>query len=995
MAQLYRFGPFEIDVRAGELRKYGTRVRLQEQPLRVLTMLLARPGEAVLREEIQQALWPNQTMVEFDQGINAAVKRLRTALGDSAAKARYIETLARRGYRFIGALEPADLPPEPAPPDHEELEGRTIGHYRVLELLGRGGMGVVYRAEDLRLGRKVAIKLLDGPAREAAPGTLARFRREARAAAALSHPHICTIFAVEDFAGEPAIVMELLEGETLAECLGRGPLSLDQVRRLGAELASALDAGHCAGIVHRDFKPANIILTANGPKVLDFGLAKFACEGLLDPELAAMTKTGAILGTLHYLSPEQAQGKEVDTASDVFSFGAVLYEMSTGAKAFAGDNPASVIAAILERQPSRSALPASLEQVIGQCLEKDPSRRPTNLSEAFREIEIAPDGVEEIVITPPVPESRFPSRRVVLGLAGGAALLTAGWRAMQGLTLFRSPVSSGLIYPPEGFVWAGGIALSPEGSQLAAILVDQRRVRHLFVRSLTSSVERILPGTEGAAFPFWSPDSRRIGFFANGKLHSISASGGSIQFVAGAAGPIGASWGSDRKILFGTATDGRLSLVEGSGGSPSVVRGFGEVSIAAWPQFFPDGRRFLFSGWDRESGTAEVYLASLDSPTPRVLIQRASAAQFAPPDYLLYLRDGNLMAQRFDWVNARPMAEAVAVARNRTGATANTASNRVATFSASQNGVLAFRTGPTTNRQRLVWRGRDGRYLRSVGEPGSFMELFLSRDGKSAVVNLGSASGNLALVDFAANTISPITSERPLVYDGVWSPDSRTVAYQIYTPSRTRILALTVGETTPRVVLDDGSASYPDDWSPDGKWILAHKQAPKQDRKQVGGEWIAFLTSVDGKAKGRVVLKTKGPADQFQFSPDGRWLAYNSPESGRSEVYVTNYPAVNQVTRISDGGGCQPIWRADSKELFYLTMDGRLMSVEMQNESVQTVRPKELFRTRLRPYTGFAQYGSDAAGHQFLVIEPDPAAEPAEFSEPIHVVANWETQPRE
>ena len=538
MTYLYRFGPFEIDARAGELRKYGTRVRLQEQPLRVLTMLLARPGEAVLREEIQQALWPNQTMVEFDQGINAAVKRLRTALGDSAAKARYIETLARRGYRFIGALEPTDSLPEPAPADHEELEGRTIGHYRVLELLGRGGMGVVYRAEDLQLGRKVAIKLLHGPAREAGPGALARFQREARAAAALSHPHICTIFAVENFEGEPAIVMELLEGETLAECLGRGPLSLDQVHRLGAELASALDAGHRAGIVHRDFKPANIILTANGAKVLDFGLAKFACEGLLDPELAAMTKTGAILGTLHYLSPEQAQGKEVGIASDVFSFGAVLYEMCTGAKAFPGDNPASVIAAILERQPSRSVLPASLEQLVSQCLEKDPRRRPANLPEALRELETAPDRVAATVVAPPVSESRRPSRRLVLGLAGGAAFLAAGWRAMQGLPVFRPPVSSGLIYPPEGFVWAGGIALSPEGSQLAAIVVDKRRVRQLFVRSLTSSAERLLPGTEGAAFPFWSPDSRRIGFFANGKLHSISAAGGSIQYVAGAAGPI-------------------------------------------------------------------------------------------------------------------------------------------------------------------------------------------------------------------------------------------------------------------------------------------------------------------------------------------------------------------------------------------------------------------------------------------------------------------------
>jgi serine/threonine protein kinase len=999
MTQLYRFGPFELDARSGELRKYGTRIRLQEQPLRILTMLLARPGEAVLRDEIQQALWPNRTVVEFDQGINAAIKRLRTALGDTAVGPRYIETLARRGYRFIGVLESADSAADETTADSEELPGRTIGHYRVLEMLGSGGMGVVYRAEDLRLGRKVALKLLHGPAAEADPRELARFRREACVAAALSHPNVCTIFGVEEFAGEPAIVMELLEGETLEDRLARGPLPLHELRRVGIQLASALDAGHRAGIVHRDFKPANIILTANGAKVLDFGLAKVDQDHLFDPGMANVSKKGAILGTLHYLSPEQAQGKAVDAATDVFAFGSVLYEMATGVKAFAGDNPASVIAGILERQPQpisslRPKLPAALERIVNACLEKDPLRRPPKLSVVARQLELLPEWSTPEVAMPPAPTTRTPSRRLVLALAA-LAVAVAGWRLTRYVDL-PVAVNNALISPPEGSLWAGAVAISPDGRQLAAGVVN-RGVRRLWVRSLTSSTARILPGTEGAGFPFWSPDSTQIGFSAGGNLKAISVSSGSTQFLAAGAGSASASWGSTGNILFGSGPSGALSLLPAKGGSPQRVGADDEdVSVRFLPSFLPDGRRFLLRGRDRQSGVVGVYLGTVGSPSLRLLIRGASAAEFAPPDYLIYLREGSLIAQKFDWTSAQRIAEPFLVAGNRNGnlqvasaagRVTSTAGLPIVSFSISQNGVLAYRTATSNVRERLVWHDRDGRFVRTAGEPGRYMELFLSPDGKSAAVNLGTASGNLGLLDLSANTMSQLTADRPIVYDAVWSPDSRKLVYQIFEPRKTRLMQLTLGQPSPQLLLDDGSANFPDDWSPDGKWILV--------RKQDGGGMTVFLLPADGKSEKRVILKSKHMSDQFQFSPDGHWVAYNSTESGRWEVYVASFPGMKSVTRISDGGGCQPIWRKDGKELFYLTLDGKLMSVPMQSDKLELLQAKKLFASRIRVYPGFAQYAADAAGKQFLMIEPDTETEPPEFGEPIHVMTNWASKARD
>lgn len=388
LPRIILFGPFELDVQTGELRKHGVRIRLHEQPFRILVMLLNQPGEMVSRDDLRKVLWPNDTVVEFDHGINAAIQRLRDALGDSADTPRYVETLPRRGYRFIGKIEPAESAPVPvlpeqppvaaAPADPNDLSGETFSHYHLIGKLGSGGMGVVYRAEDLKLGRQVALKFLPMSAEEATPLMLDRFHREARAASALSHPNICTIHGVEEFAGQPVIVMELLEGETLGARLTRGPLASNEVLPLAIQIAGALEMAHRKGIVHRDLKPANVMLTKSGPKLLDFGLAKMErAVPAKDETATAVTQAGAVLGTWPYMSPEQLQARDCDARSDLFSFGLILYEMLSGRPAFQGDSAAGVMAAILERDPA--PLPESvlfpLRRLISKCLSKNPDER--------------------------------------------------------------------------------------------------------------------------------------------------------------------------------------------------------------------------------------------------------------------------------------------------------------------------------------------------------------------------------------------------------------------------------------------------------------------------------------------------------------------------------------------------------------------------------------------------------------------------------------------
>ena len=590
--RVLRFGEFELFVRAAELRRNGDKVRLQEQPYRLLLMLLEHPGEVVLREEICKRLWPNDTVVEVSHGINAAVLRLREALGESAGEPRYIETLARRGYRFTGEVQA--IYREAAPePEASSLTGRTISHFRIMDRLGGGGMGVVYRAEDLNLGRQVALKFLP-PELAADSIALERFQREARTASALNHPNVCTVYSVEDCGGQPAIVMELLEGETLEQVLGRGPLPPGEAKRWGAQIAAALEAAHRKHIVHRDLKPANVILTAAGVKVLDFGLAKN--ERLIS---ASVTETGALIGTPRYMAPEQLRGGEATPASDIYALGLMLQEMGAGASS-----------------------------IVARCVAADPSARP-----AAGEVRAALEATAVFSFRPRV------SRRSALAVLAVAAGITvvAVIPAVVGLP-------SRFVIDAPGVSPITRLNLSPDGKRVAFVSGGR-----IYVRDLASRDSRYVEGTIGAGTPFWSPDGDNLAFTSGNRLMRIPADGGMPQVLCEVDTNVGGAWSPSGEILIGQRGDA-LYRVASTGGElrrlTEINREKGETRHML-PQFLPGGRRFLYvAGADRR-GASVLYAASLDGGE-RVAIMPVESNVAYADGHLLFLRDRALFAQRFD-----------------------------------------------------------------------------------------------------------------------------------------------------------------------------------------------------------------------------------------------------------------------------------------------------------------------------------------------------------
>jgi DNA-binding winged helix-turn-helix (wHTH) protein len=673
-----RFGPFELDVRTAELRKHGIKIRLHEQPFRILLMLLNHPGEAVLRDEIRQVLWPNNTIVEFDHSINAAIQRLRSALGDSADNPRYVETLARRGYRFIGPVEPVPQASPEEPPgqsaaqpvleaDPSDLSGETFAHFRLIEKLGSGGMGVVYRAEDLKLGRQVALKFLPLPAKEASPPMLERFQREARAASALNHPNICTVHGVEEFVGRPVIVMELLEGETLAERLTKGRLTLEKALPLAIQLATALDAAHSKGIVHRDLKPANVMLTKSGLKVLDFGLAKMAQAIGEDETATEVTEAGTILGTWQYMSPEQVQGKDADARSDLFSFGCVLLEMLTGTRAFAGDTPAHLAAAILTEDPlaSAGATPFSpaMAGVIRHCLEKSPEDRFQTARDLVFALEVL-SGAAVAARPAPAPKpgpAAGPAKRHLQWIAAAVlavVVAAGGWWAgresrsalppkFERLTYRRgiiqtarfAPDGRSVIYaaswdgqPVElfsaqagvpvssrslGFPSTGLLAISPTGE----MAVSTNCVVNTFGDCRGTLAQMPLAGgapremLENVRSADWAPDGKQLAVSVigtNGEPSRLEFPVGKVLFRApgsGWPGEIRVSPKGDVVAFFDhyySGNDGSVAVVDLQGRKRTLTRKFPGSGGLAWA---PGGRELWFNA--PEDGPGAVFAVTL------------------------------------------------------------------------------------------------------------------------------------------------------------------------------------------------------------------------------------------------------------------------------------------------------------------------------------------------------------------------------------------------
>ncbi len=829
--------------------------------------------------------------------------------------------------------------------------GTRLGPYEIIDTLGAGGMGEVYRARDTRLDRTVAVKVLSGHLSDN-PDLKQRFEREARAISALQHPNICVLHDVGSQNGTDYLVMEFLEGETLADRLRRGALPLDQFWKIAIEVAAALDRAHRAGVVHRDLKPGNIMLTKSGTKLLDFGLAKtagaaFATSAANSPSLsvfsAAMTRSspaspltsaGSIVGTVQYMSPEQIEGRDVDARSDIFSFGLVLYEMLTGARAFDGKTPASVVASILalEPKPVRSLkpeVPAPLERVVKHCLEKDPDLRFQSAHDLKLQLELVSEIPEAAVTTAPVSSSRFRTLSWAAALAAIIVAIVLGFLYSQTRTQPQYSTHSYLLAPDKSqynFLAnsSGPVVISPDGRRIAFIATKPDAAENvLWVQPLNSPTAQPMAGTEDAMYPFWSYDSRYVGFFADGKLKKLDAGGGPPQALCDAPAGRGGAWNQDDVILFTASTGAGLSRVSAAGGTPVPVTEVdgkkGQLSHR-WPVFLPDGKHYLFyiqgSSGVEDSG---IYLGSLDSKIRNLLVHSESSADFAD-GYLLFVRDSTLMAQKLNVRklqlegNAVPIADHIAV---------NTSTFR-SIFTVSANGTLLFMGGGGSSGAQLAWYNREGqKQSLAAPEVALYRQPALSPDGKRLAVGIEVGSANdIWVIDLQRQTKTRITFGPGRAGYPVWSPDGKWIYYSLWRGQSHIYRRAADGTGNEETVLaTDGVVETPSSISPDGKYLAYW-------RHELGKNSDVYVLPLFGDRKPLPQVANNFQNVLPRFSPDGKWLAYVSNETGRWELYIAPFLGTGKY-QVSTAGGGWSSWRGDGRELFYYS-GGALYAVDVR-----------------------------------------------------------------
>ena len=877
--------------------------------------------------------------------------------------------------------------------------GIKLGPYEIQSRLGAGGMGEVYRALDTRLDRTVAIKVLASHL-SSSPELKQRMEREARAISSLNHPHICHLYDIGSQDGTDYLVMEFLEGETLAERIRKGAVPLNEILKIGLAVGEALAVAHRQGIVHRDLKPGNIMLTKGGAKLMDFGLAKSAGSGAPTgtssaPFLSAaqtmsqaspvspLTTAGTMIGTIQYMSPEQIEGKEADARSDLFALGAVLYEMVTGARPFEGKSQISVASAILEKEPApisavQPLTPPAFEHIVTACLAKNPEDRFQTAHDVALQLKwIAQRGTPALGST-----GKRGNHRELLAwlIAGGLALmLTAfvlwgrGSKGTEQTTYFSAPLPFA----------ARAVAVSPNGHTVAiAGHRESERIDVLWIYEPGSQEATNLASTEGASFPFWSPDGRSLGFFADGKLKKLNLDGGPVQTLCDASTGRGGTWNKDGVILFtpsGTLGVG-LYRISASGGTPTQVtvpdKTLNEDSNR-WPLFLPDGIHYLYSAINL-SGRRDlysIYVGSLNSNEKRLVVKAKGNGAYAAPGYLLFYRDQTLFAQHFDTRKFELTGEPVPVL------TEVQFFPRIseAVFAASTAGLLVAQRNADSGASQLLWFDRKGQQIGVALNPGIYGNIMLAPNGRavaSDTTDLASQNTDIWTYDLETRSAKRLTFDPAIDSLPVWSPDgSRTVFASNRELKFDLYLKDTNGAQEEKVIPQDGPDRFPTDWSRDGKYVLYGR-----------GPDLWFLTFPELRAT--QFLKAASTLKTGRFSPDGKWVAYSSNESGRWEIYVTSFPEAHGKWQVSNTGGDQPRWRGDGKELFYLSTDSKIMAVPVKTGSnFDAGTPTALFQANPREMVATSElfsYDVSNDGQKFLVNASLKTA-----MTPMSVVLNW------
>jgi Tol biopolymer transport system component len=873
--------------------------------------------------------------------------------------------------------------------------GVRFGPYEILSAVGAGGMGEVYKARDTRLDRIVALKIL--------PDVLAtdphfrdRFDREARSISQLDHPHICALYDVGNQGGTAYLVMQYLEGETLADRVAKGALPIDHALQIAIQIADALVAAHKAGIVHRDLKPGNIMLSKSGAKLLDFGLARtgaavVGAPSQSIPTVAPLTQPGSILGTFQYMAPEQLEGQDADARTDIFAFGVVVYEMVTGRKAFAGKTSASLIGAILKDQPSslstvQPVTPGALDWTVRRCLAKEPDARWQSARDLLEELRwIAAEGQRHA----PADTTRVRRRARATGLVAATALIVAIPTIMA--TRYLRPAESlvtrlDLVTPPAADPFS--FALSPDGRQMAFVTTADG-ISRLWVRSLDSGNARPFPGSEGASYPFWKPDGGAIGFFAQDKLKVVDAAGGVPLELTKVPGARGGTWNQDGVIVFAPQLGGLMRVTATGGTAPVALTHAAPGQSHRWPQFLPDGRHFLFLSTLGQPSTHGAYLGSLDGREPKRLLTGETAAVYAPPGYLLRVVEGVLVAHRFNPDSGVVNSESVPLAQP-VGTDDGTFHSA---FSVSP-GTLAYRAGGTARRQ-LVWLDRKGNVTGTVGPPddSSLASPEMAPSGRRIAVNrLVQGRVDIFIVESDGGRRTQFTIDPTQARLAVWSPEAGRI---VFSSNRNGVFDLfqkvASGASNEQPLLVTPQNKLASDWSPDGRFLLYASDDPT-----TGSDLWAWSFS---DRKSFPVVQTSADEREGQFSPpDGRWVAYVSNErSGIDQVFIQPFPGPGGKWQVSTNGGADPRWGRDGRELFYVAPDGKLMAAEIHvdadGRALTPEPPNPLFQTRLATganvTVGFLsrpQYAVAPDGRFLMNVTADD-----NVVSPISIVLNWAT----